>query len=457
MNKRNLLFIEITAYEIRFLKIKQHLGSKLPSLAFQSIPLLSDNNPSPEEGYSGILQVSPARLGQVLREYRQNVVGNQKISAYLLLPFEKGLMREYKLPWIKKRDRASAIEYCLKHEMPYLVDELVFKYRVIEERVGQDLRIQVTACRRDVVKFYTQCFAKAGYVLKSIEYSAWALGEFLNVPDSATLLCLRKANLNEAELILYQGTVPLAIREIRIRQGKYSAPNVFFNPQDLGVPVDFLLTDGSYESKEAANLLKDLGLIGQAKIFTPATAPMEELFLEGLATYTLLGARQRVQAQKNYNFIAENNSKRFKIITLMAAACLILLLSAAGRVLLGQYSDYHELQADITHLSELCEQQEDHNNYAQLEEWNKIKATSLKDLQRIHHVMGETADIKGQLTVTRWNYQPGKLIIYARCSHNDEIMLLMNKLALSGWEKPVLESYHGQKGSIAFTLSILSK
>jgi hypothetical protein len=457
MSKRNLLFIEITAYEIRFLKQQQNLGSKLPSLAFQSIPLLPDNNSSPQEAYPGILQVGLTRLEQILREYRQSVVGNQKIPVYLLLPFEKGLMREYKLPWIKKRDRDSAIEYCLKHEMPYLIEELVFNYRVIEERKGQDLRIQVTACRRDVIKLYTQCFAKAGYVIKGIEYSAWALGEFLNAPESATLLCLRKANLNEAELILFQGAVPLIIREIRISQGEYSAPNVFFNSQDLKVPVDFLLTDGSLESTEAAELLRGLSLVSQAKTFAPPAAPTEEQFLEGLATYTLLGERQRVQAQKNYNFFEENNFKRVKILALIVVTCLILLLSAAGKVLLDQYSEYHELQADISSLSELCEQQAEHNNYTQLEEWNRIKATSFKDLERINHAWGEIADMKGQLTVTRWNYVPGKLIIYAQCSHNDEIILLMNKLTLSGWEKPVLESYHGQRESIAFTLSIQSK
>jgi len=446
MSKRFLLFVEITAYEIRFLKQQRNLGSKSAGLSFQSIPFVTEDNQSAWDTYSGMSQASLTRLEQVLRDYRQKSVGNQKLAAFVLLPFEKGLIREYILPWIHKRDRDSAVEYCLKHEFPYLMKELIFKYRVIEERERQDLRIQVTAIRRDIVRLYAQCFDKAGYILKGIEYSAWALAEYLCPPDSSILLCLRKANLYEAELIVFKGTVPLIIRDIRIGAGKNSASNIFFGPQDLGAAVDFLLTDGSLESEKAVDWLKNFGLIGQVKTFMPPSAQFE--------TYALLGARQRVRAQNNYNFLEENNHTKFKKAVFGAVICLILLLTAGGKVLYTQNSTYQKIQEDIASLVETSSRQTENNIYAVGEEWQEINQTSLKDLQQINKALGDISKINGSLVLTSWNYQKGKLTVAGECGHNNEIMQLMNIFVLEGWKQPVLVKYHRQREIITFTLNI---
>ena len=218
MNKL-ILWIEISDQQVRFLLRKRRLGKKSSDLLYQSV--LYEQEDFLEESKPDF-----ARLEKILKNYRKSIPGNKKIAVYLLLPFQNGLIRRFTLPWIRKRDRDSAIKYHMQYEIPFLAEELVFAYEVIDEKDGEYLNVQVSASKRDGIELYAECLAKAGFVLKGVEYSVWAMGEIFKAESFTKILCLRRYNKQTIELILYKGSVPEVIRKVRVGQADTVKYNV---------------------------------------------------------------------------------------------------------------------------------------------------------------------------------------------------------------------------------------
>jgi type IV pilus assembly protein PilM len=208
MNKRYLLFIEIDLHEIRFLMEKRSLGKKSSELIYQNVPWPEGN-----------------ALEDILRAYRRLFPEKKKIAAFLLIPFENSIIREYRLPWMPKRQRDSAVRYFLQHEIPYITEEFVWRYQVTGEKTGESISIQVTACRKETVRFYSQILLKTGYTLKGMEYSPWALGGIFcreAAAAAAATICLAKSGKDALQFTLYKGRIPQLIRKIQTAPEGYA-------------------------------------------------------------------------------------------------------------------------------------------------------------------------------------------------------------------------------------------
>ncbi len=445
LNIAKQLLIEVTVQEIRFLYWERGLWGK-STISFQSFPY--------EAGGSEInILKDKSTFEKILKDYRLNTFDQTKMSVRLLIPFQNGLIRDFRLPWITKRERDSAVRYYLQHEVPVLADELIYDYQVIEEKEREYLNIKVIAARKDVIAAYAQCLEQAGYVLRSVEYSVSALGEILGSrSEEKRILCLQGLGENKIQLVLYKEDLPEVIRELSIEQDDVPKYQIFLGLQDYELPVDLIITDGSASADKVSGLLLKSGLAKEQLKIVNRGLTLASEFKDEFRTYALLGELNRVKGKKNIDFYSSFlHPLKVKTIAFLLGVFLLVFLLAASLLWYPRTSEYWHIQKEIVYLQDEINKLEVQEDKLAWYEYKRNQKIVYLNLGRIQKTLEQVAD---DMTLIRLNYKQSTLYIWAECTDNTSIIKMIGILTAEGWREPVLVDYKYQQENISFCLNV---
>jgi hypothetical protein len=443
---REYVYIEIREEEIRFLRVSKSIWRRNREIYFCSRPLKKEL-PCP----GGCPDTS--ELLETLKEFRREHYGEKIVDAYLLIPFHNGLIREYKLPWLDRKNRDTAVKYFLEQEIPAPEGELVYNYEETEEKEGEYLKITVTAARKDIILGYSACLRQAGYRLQGVQYSSAVQGEALGFEDTARVLVIQGIKGEKVQLSLYRGKVPEIIRVVEL-PAESSRYLLSLGLKDYTLPTDFILADGSPKAEKIACLLCQEGL---AKFKLPEIPVLQEkdispgLAGQGFKIFALWGCRQK----KEKGFKTDLYSPflfalKTKLAVLFAGIFLLTLVFFSmffwfplKKDLALSIENVRTMQADLERL-------QSGNTERIWSDWLRLEELSGSDLRQLQKVCEYTDDIN----VTRLNYRQGKLLIWAECAGNALITELIGKLTDDDWREPVLVDFKYYRESTSFCLSV---
>lgn len=447
-----VLIIEITDGEIRLLSYQKGIGFKRKNpdkYGYWSIPLAK------HIFLNGILQ-DEVKLAEIFRNFRVEHFKGKNISAVLLLPFYNGLIREFTLPWIRPKDRASAVRYYIQEEVPVPFTELIYDYRVIEEKKDDYLKIQVTAAKKAIVNQYIKCLEEAGYKLQSIEYAVTAAGYFFNRIGLGDFIYSQDIGDGKIQFVFYKKFVPFIIRNIPEEHPDIHKYLVYLGIREFELPVEFVISDKSSFAQQFADLLVTAGLAKSRMEpdFQEEHSDIQKIVdLEGGAVFALLGSLLRIKNNLEgvnfyQNFLVH---KHLKILTATAGvlACGIFLLWQL--VWFPLYSEFKVFQEEKAYLNKQYAELKQSSQFLLVQEWKKLESLRLKNnMEILKEVMNCTGD---QINIKRLNYKQGTLYLWASCSNNSELEVFVRDLRKSGWQEPVLTNYKYDRDGIVFCLS----
>jgi type IV pilus assembly protein PilM len=377
-----------------------------------------------------------------------------KIPVYLLIPFQNGLIREFKLPWMKKTEREAAVHYYLRHEIPFLIDDFFYDYQLWEAKAKDFLYGRVVAARKEVVVNYANCLKQAGCLLRGIEYSVLAFGEVLET-EGGIRMAIQGVNENRIQLVLYQNKQPEIIREIDLSQSDPAKYQIYLAFKDYPVPLDYVLSDQSPQAEAVVNILIEGGFVREQKrtvrYLEQGKKTAEDHRFQELA---LIGEMQRVSKKKNMN-VYRPILRPIKVKTLVSVASLMLcvLLLLMGIVWYPAVTDFHRLQSEVSLLQDQIKQAQSQEEQAMWMDWQDQTDKSAADIQKVREIMEL---VEEEVNLTRLDYKQGVLILWIECSDNLAAVQLIGNLTAEGWKNPLLYDYKYQNAKISFCLRVES-
>jgi Competence protein A. len=206
-----MLTVEITDKELKILAVsgKPYL-MRIPQgkkLNFDLIPIPTGVIEQ------GLLRNKEVFLGLLL-DYlaKRKLVGPIVIN--LLIPSQLGFIRAYRLPWIAKTDRSSAIGFLIEEEVPIPAADLLSDYLILEDdRENNVFHILIGATRSSLIQDYVQVFQQADLEVNKIDFAILALGYALGLNNNEESICLQVEN-NTLQLILFNGIIPEVVRTL---------------------------------------------------------------------------------------------------------------------------------------------------------------------------------------------------------------------------------------------------
>jgi len=417
------LHVEIVYGQVRFLRQKKKIGEEGLMPAWESVPWETGE---PED------TAAEASLTALLRDYREKNWGRRKIPVYLLIPFRNGLIREFRLPWLPKRERDSAVFYYIRHELPVLNEDFFFDYQIAEDADKQFLDVRLTSIRQDTVKAYAKCFAQAGYDLRGIEYSVSALGEKLS--SDAKVMLFQAIAENRIQMVLYRDRVPQVIREFETDQPDMVKYHISLVLKAQEGPLDYVVTDGSIRADHAAALI------------TNNSDPVD------ISALALLGGISRIKSKRNYN-LYKTILRPIKVKTFLGCAVLSLTLALVlgMAVWYPSFTEYLLIEKEINTLQDQVHEIKASPYLLNWREWTTEQELSGESLEQIRKAV---AILDHDLTLNRLNYQQGTLTLWLECRNNSLITTLIGKLIDQGWKEPVLLDYQYKNQKTTFCLSV---
>lgn len=439
LDERKSIFIEISSREVRFLYWERAFWSKNSKLDSYVFPL----------GH----QPDNKQLVEVLTDFRKRYLGNKKISAYLLIPLQMGLIREFKLPWIPKKKRETAIGYYIEHEIPVPPGELVYYYQELEEKENEYLKIRVSAARREIISKYADCLIKAGYKLEGIEYAVNCVGMVLGKLGDKRVLVLQESKEGRIQLGLYRGSMLEVTTEIG--RGERDVAKIMFSlrSQDEVLPIEMVVSDGSTQADELASLLHRSGLIIDHQL-TPEfdEEQLDILNIQGLKVYATCGYLLKIKKGKQANLYSSFLIPlKLKALALTGGIFLTILLLLGTLIWYPLYADYTNSQTRINDLQMNIANLEAEQSQDILTDWRILEEKSYQDLEQLYRALSY---VDKEVTLERLNYKQGTLNLWAEGRDNPSITKLTDKLMADGWQDPELINYKYYQQTISFCLSV---
>lgn len=206
---RIILTVEITDQELKILAVsgKSRLTRIPPGkkLNFDLIPIPTGVIDQ------GILRNKEVFLG-LIRSYLEKRKFVGPIIINILIPSQLGFIRAFRLPWIAKNDRASAIGFLIEEEVPIPVSDLLFDYLILEDDKERNIfHIMIGATRSSSIQDYIEIFQQANIQVKKIDFAILALGYALGLNSDEESVCLQ-VERNTLQLILFNGIIPEVVR-----------------------------------------------------------------------------------------------------------------------------------------------------------------------------------------------------------------------------------------------------
>ena len=210
MVRRSVVF-ELTDSEIRALVFSwtrsRGLSKRADAVKFDRIPIptgtIEQGNVRHEDTLLSILMTYGKQLHFECRE------------AFILISLQQGFIRSYKLPWLPKRDRQSALSLLVAEEVPISGADLLYDSMVISQEKREQMQIILGATRQSLLERYIELFGKAGFYIAGIEFSLFVLGRALGFKFNEDVLFLQGESKN-FQTVLFRGWVPESIRSFSL-------------------------------------------------------------------------------------------------------------------------------------------------------------------------------------------------------------------------------------------------
>lgn len=447
IGRERFLIIETALQEIRVFYWESGLWGRPPKICYQC------NHCQPQGHQDGSSLPGQSELTAALKNM-PGPVAKKKLPVYLLIPFEMGLIREFMLPWIPKRERDAAVHYAIQHEVPGIADELFYAYQAVEEDGRGPLKIRVIAARRDLIQAYADWIHQAGYTVRGIEYSISAFGSILPTnygrEGSSKTLWIQKAD-SRIQMVLYKDNFPAGFREFKLGQGDYSKAYLYLGLNDEEFPVDRVGTDGSDQAEQIAlALLKPGRAKKRLEIMNPQLSSFTEFTPAGSSAYALLGELQRVRRQKTINFfLSLERPKKMKLAAALLGVLLSIFLVAGSLIWYPRITESRQIQKQMDLLHQRITYLETVEEQSRWTEFKVNQAISSEDLERIQKFLEQNP---GEITLTRLNLKQGIAQIWGESRDNASLSRMIGILTAEGWRDPVLVDYSYQSGKITFSL-----
>jgi type IV pilus assembly protein PilM len=210
---RIILTVEITDQELKILAVsgKSRLTGIPPGkkLNFDLIPIPT-----------GVIDQGILLNKEVFHGLIQSYLEKRKlvgpIIINILIPSQLGFIRAFRLPWIARNDRASAIGFLIEEEVPIPVSDLLSDYLILEDNKERNIfHIMIGAIRSSSVRDYIEVFQQANIQVEKIDFAILALGYALGLNNDEESVCLQVEN-NTLQLILFNGIIPEVVRTFSI-------------------------------------------------------------------------------------------------------------------------------------------------------------------------------------------------------------------------------------------------
>ncbi len=462
---RNPIIIYIGQREVRFLREYKHRWGRRTTVHYESVAC--------ETGFiNGTLNAACPFLSAIVKAYREKTFCKsfgKKVPVYLIIPFHNGLIRRFKMPWIKKKDRDSAIRYYIRQEIPILTEDFALDYKVDEDESKDYLEIQLCAVRNDVIKGYAECLSQAGYDIRGGEYLLLALGDFIasqNIEEEGELrnrneksICIFTLGENRVQYIIFEGGFPQVVRESDLNEIEAAKYHLYMMLKDNESPLQAVFTDDSPQTRMLANQLIDQGLVKENRVLGYSVNKGEGVYNDksdishiSLDQLVLQKALKRTKDKRSFN-LCKTLLRPIKVRLLLnlVGTSLISLFLLGGGLGYPLWQDYHQIQEDIKLLQE--EIKLIHNDPDQMtwEVWQQEHKASCDNLQSIQ---GAIHYLDQEMVVTKLNYKQGTLFLWLECQQNTSITSLIGNLMAEGWKEPTLLDYQYVKNRISCCLSV---
>jgi type IV pilus assembly protein PilM len=265
-----ILTVEITDQELKILAIS---GKPYLTKIHREKKLNFDLIPIP----TGVIEQGILRKKEVFLEILQDYLANRKligpIVLNLLIPSQLGFIRAYRLPWIAKTNRASAIGFLIEEEVPIPAADLLSDYLILEDnRENNIFHILIGATRRSLIQDYVQVFQQAKLEVNKIDYAILALGYALGLNNDEESIFLQVEN-NTLQLILFNGIIPEVVRTFSTEplaalpevewEGEIQRVLLCYGSQNAGLTLKKIYVNGEGLTTLIAERLKKAGLVSQ--------------------------------------------------------------------------------------------------------------------------------------------------------------------------------------------------
>lgn len=460
--------IELTDDELRMLwytpgKRKQEID--LTKVIFQAVPI-----PPGVIEQGQVLQ--PTELIRILENFRKTHGIEGRVKARIGIPFANSFIREYTLPWVKKRERTPLLTYLAEEEIPISANERVFDSFVLDENSPtRRLNVILSGIRRSVLSGIATSFEAAGFSIEIIEFSLIAWARVLNFePGEHTLLI--KEQMGIFQLIFYKGQLPEITRIIPLAAKHYGAEEwnleiqrvlAYFSTMHEQVEIHRVVVSQGRDTEDlgrrfCAYLSLEKGIepnfqvLGVTMPFIPqienCTNPDKLLAVSGLAL--------EVPKSSFNNFwrgeIKRKSVRRNKWIA-FALFCALTFLGLIIRVsTLEKLSELNQENFRLKATGESMERS-GKKQEGQARAWNdllKNPTTVGQDLSRINSLSGNG------IWFERLEVKENTLLVKGNASNAILVQQVLNQLQHLDWEKAQLSNYHmdenSEAGLIEFTM-----
>lgn len=452
-------FIELAETEVRILWLERSLvfRRKLTPVKFDRIPL-------PAGVIRQGLLLAAEGLTAALIEYvhGQGMHRRGKIPAFLVLPWQQGFARGFRLPWFPPGKRKQALSYFIEEETPISGGEVLSDFLIVEAKAGKFLEVLVGAVKKSTVAEVARCFDQAGFRVEGVDLAVSALSSVLPLKPGEDVLYLN-AGEQRLEMAFFRGRRLEIVRTFSKYPG--AAPDLepfrelertlfYYATQHPDFSLKRICCSDQKASRDIGERVRQ-SLGPSIEICAPFSLDIQnskcrEAVMAAPAAWA--SSMRLVKAGRGLNLWRQEEEKRKarQPVVLWTGALLALLVSVLYLWL--------PLQVRATRLEEELALLRPQGLKAQkiLKEQNQL-AESWAKLQAHPVSVGDSlAAVEGLqkpgLTLTEIEYKEGGIFLHGLAGEAVQVEELMRKLKEQGWGSPVLSAYRQGEGAITFTL-----
>ena len=480
--KTDIVIFEITDREIRALKVSLPLLPKslrhCTQVKFDCVPIST-----------GIIEQGnirdPKALLNALRIYKLKH-SRKSLKAYLAIPIQQGFIRAYRLPWLPKRDRQSAISLLVDEEISLAKSEIIYDFYVLAEEKHKNLEILLGATRQNLLDEYVDIFSQAGFEVMGIDFALAVLGQALGFESKGDVLYLQ-GDVEGVQMALFRGTIPEIGRtlqpqklqlplaeEIRLNIRTQAAEQMaewgneisrfllYYRTQYPDLNLSRLVWSGNEIAEQLAQRLllsNQVSAIEQAQISRPADFCRNVLEEYEGCCEAVIGYALRIFADSpGLNLWHRPNlekAARRKLNGLAGFSAALFIMAALLWLLL-----WHITSPLANEVKELSRRGERINGEAsrQLDietAWNKVRADADNVGQNLAQIQALS---NGGTKIDKVTYKQGSITLRGSVKDVKEINFLLNSLGNNGWAETVLTSYKADSSdNIKYSISAKRK
>ncbi|KLU58576.1 hypothetical protein CEB3_c45920 [Peptococcaceae bacterium CEB3] len=447
------VFIELADREIRFLWVERRLLSgKLGQVALERLAL-------PAGIIRQGLLLEAERLTAILTAYRKE--RGVMPPAFLLLPWQQGFARGFRLPWFSAGQRRQALNYFIEEEIPISGEEVLNDFSVVEEKRGKFLEVLAAAVRKSVLTDFVRSFAEAGFRVERVDLAVTALSCVLPLEAGQNVLYLNEG-ADQLEMALFRGNRLEVVRTFGKAGGEADKSEVwrelkrtlfYYAAQDPDFSLQRVCTPDQATAEETGERMRQsLGYavdVCSALALPPDLEKFRGVLRQVPAAYA---ASVAYRSGKGLNLWRQEEEQR-KVRRRIAWG-----IGAVVIFLAGVFAFWWPVQARCNRLDEELAvlrpqgyQAEKSVRQEQMltESWDKLhqQPATLADSLRVMAGWQGTG-----LTVTEIEYKEGRINLSGRAERGIQVEKLMEKMQSEGWVSPVLSAYRQSGDAISFTV-----